>query len=214
MSHESRLSTASSWRPSQEQNTSSHHHDQRLTDKTNKKWTQRSLLIFKLALAPNITIDLIIFLLGTISLGTSWREPDLDALHQPGVDLQADRHDVTGCLTPGDPSNQHELNHGILQVLMHQAPAVDGGKILVVGAKSPLSIKDGVKSNEPGRVRLPTVHRPPRVFSRVKMLTHMAAGADLCLSRLEEGTMSVETSFQLLKLYLVPAGQVFMSRDQ
>ena len=124
-----------------------------------------------MAMAPIVLIDLIILLSGTISLGTGWREPGLDTLHQLGVDLQADRHDVTGGLTPGDPTGSHELNNGVVKVLVHQARAVDGGNILAVNHQSPVQLESLVKSCEPGRAELHTGLGPPRFFSRVKTLT-------------------------------------------
>ena len=171
MSLESRLSTAFKRQIHTENLTSSHFHDQRLTDKTNDKWTQRSLLINKMAMAPIVLIDLIILLSGTISLGTGWREPGLDTLHQLGVDLQADRHDVTGGLTPGDLDGLHELQHCDVKVAVHQTRAVDGGQVLAVGCQSLVQLESLVKSNEPGRAELHTGPGPPGVFSRVKTLT-------------------------------------------
>ena len=124
-----------------------------------------------MAMAPIVLTDLIITLSGTNSLGTGWREPGLDTLHQLGVDLQADRHDVTGGLTPGDPGSLHELQHRDVKVAVHQARAADGGQVLAVGCQSLVQLKSLVKSCEPGRAGLHTGLRPPRVFSRVKTLT-------------------------------------------
>ena len=89
------------------------------------------------------------------------------------------------------------------------------GKYLLLAAKASSNSKALSSLVNPGGQGSSLVSGRPESSAESRRSHDMTAGADLCLSRLEEGgTMSVETSFQLLKLYLVPAGRVFMSGVQ